>query len=362
MRVLQVCADRGIPPGGTKGASAHLAHVAGALSSRGHEVRTLARALPEPVNTHPVSTDVLEGPLSIKRSIGRLGGADLIYERYSLGHLDAMLTAEAAGIRFALEVNAPLTLEARAHRHRDISPAQLHAERRLFTEAPLVFPVSHVLADHVVSIRGTTEGVTVIANGAHPNDFPIPAHHETAPTLVFLGHPKPWHGGKGLPVLAASLAARFPDLRVIVVGGGAGAREIVECAHAMGVSGRFEITGPVDRSRVAALLCDSSVGVAPYPHSDFFYFSPLKIVEYMMAGLPVVATDVGDVRATLGPGGFVVPPGNPDMFAEACASLLADREERLRVGTAGRDRASLLYTWDAVAAQIETAAGMVTAG
>ncbi|MDH4309982.1 MAG: glycosyltransferase, partial [Acidimicrobiia bacterium] len=65
---------------------------------------------------------------------------------------------------------------------------------------------------------------------------------------------------------------------------------------------------------------------------------------------------------TLGQGGFVVPPGNPDMFAEACASLLADREERLRVGTAGRDRASLLYTWDAVAAQIETAAGMVTAG
>jgi glycosyltransferase involved in cell wall biosynthesis len=361
MRILQVSADKGVPPGGTKGASAHLRHVAGALAGRGHEVRTVARRAAESANPHPVPVDLLVGDADLDRAVEALGGVDLVYERYSLGHVGGIDLARRFGVPFVLEVNAPLVDEASAHRGFEVTPCHRDAEVRLFSEADVAMAVSTPLAAHVASVRGTDRGVIAVPNGADPAGFPRAARHDSGPSIVFLGHPKPWHGGDRLPHITAQLCERFPTLQVVVVGGGPGAAEILDAAADLGVVDRVRVTGPVAHGAIAAHLEGASIGIAPYPPSDFFYFSPLKVVEYMMAGLPVVTTDVGDVADTVRTAGIVVPPGSVDELVEACAYLLERPELRRHMGAVGRSRALTHHTWDAVAERIESAAQLVGA-
>jgi glycosyltransferase involved in cell wall biosynthesis len=79
---------------------------------------------------------------------------------------------------------------------------------------------------------------------------------------------------------------------------------------------------------------------------------PTAILEAMALGIPVVATDVGAVRELVEDGitGFVVPPGAPERIAEAALRLLVDPELRARLGDAGRDRSTVQFPLDRLAA------------
>jgi glycosyltransferase involved in cell wall biosynthesis len=77
---------------------------------------------------------------------------------------------------------------------------------------------------------------------------------------------------------------------------------------------------------------------------------PLSVLEAMAAGLPVVATDVGDVsRLVTPPCGLVVPTKSPHLVAEALRPLLEDVDLRRRMGDAARDRARSVFSSSATA-------------
>jgi glycosyltransferase involved in cell wall biosynthesis len=77
---------------------------------------------------------------------------------------------------------------------------------------------------------------------------------------------------------------------------------------------------------------------------------PLSVLEAMAAGLPVVATDVGDVsRLVTKECGHVVPAKSPELLAEALRPLLEDVETRRRMGHAARERARSTYSGSAMA-------------
>jgi len=67
---------------------------------------------------------------------------------------------------------------------------------------------------------------------------------------------------------------------------------------------------------------------------------PLSVLEAMASGLPVVASDVGDVARVVldGVTGLVVPPQEPHLLASALSSLLGDPVRRQSMGAAGRGR------------------------
>lgn len=66
---------------------------------------------------------------------------------------------------------------------------------------------------------------------------------------------------------------------------------------------------------------------------------PFALLEAMMAGLPCVASDVGDVAAVLGPAGVVVPREDPEALADAMRALAQSPERRLELGRAAHRRA-----------------------
>jgi glycosyltransferase involved in cell wall biosynthesis len=104
---------------------------------------------------------------------------------------------------------------------------------------------------------------------------------------------------------------------------------------------------------VPALLATASIGLAPYAPDAPGYFSPLKLFEYLAAGLAVVAGAIDGVREVVGDGQAVlVPPGDPAALAEAVRDVAADARWRARLGEAGRALVAAEHTWDRRASRI----------
>jgi glycosyltransferase involved in cell wall biosynthesis len=340
LRIVQVCADRGIAPGATKGASQHLRGIAGEFVALGHQVVTVAGRRAEgpfPVPVQPL--DDLDGFVA---------DADVVYERSSLGHTAGLDAARRHGAAFVLEVNAPLVDEAMRHRPDTVDAAHAAAEARLLAEADLVVVVSDALAEWAAARR--TGPVVVVRNGFEPEWFPEAARPAETETLVFLGHPKPWHGADRLLRLLVDLAVHGHHPHLLVIGGGSGADALRNSATRSGVGDRVEITGALAPAAASALVGSGAIGLAPYPPQDDFYFCPLKVLDYLAAGLPVVSTDQGDVPSLVADAGVIVPADDDDALTAAVAGLLDDPDRRARLGAAGRARAHASMTWHHAAA------------
>ena len=200
----------------------------------------------------------------------------------------------------------------------------------------------------------------MLRNGFDPARWPRRAPLDGA-VIAFLGHPKPWHGVDHLAPLLAAARRSGHDARLLVIGGGQGTKAVVSSARDLGVARWVELTGPLTEEGAAARLREAAVAVAPYPPNPFFYFCPLKVVEYMAAGLPVVASAQGDVPVLVGNAGVLVPPGDQRALDDAVDRLLRSPEERTRLGRAARRRALACFTWERVAESIAEAAALAGA-
>jgi glycosyltransferase involved in cell wall biosynthesis len=80
------------------------------------------------------------------------------------------------------------------------------------------------------------------------------------------------------------------------------------------------------------------VGLAPYAPAEHFWFSPLKVLEYMAAGACPVVSDLGDAAKLLGDGrrGLLVPAGDAAALAAAIRDLARDRDRARRLGERAR--------------------------
>lgn len=387
LRIAYLVPDPGIPLGGTKGASVHVAELCRALAGRGAEVTVLAqRVAAAPTAAPPDGVRIVAlDPGPLPRGAGgdaaRAAAAadftrralpvlrrmrpDVVIERLSLHFGAGAALARGVGAARLLEVNAPVVAES--HRHRgllDLGPAG-RAEARAVAGSR-VAAVSQPLADWAMA-RGAAQA-TVIPNGADPVRF-APARSplarrrlaaglglEGAEVVGFVGSLKPWHGVEVLLAAAALLAPARPRLRVLVVGDGPQRASLELLAARPPLQGRVVFSGVVGPRDVPAYLAVQDVATAPYLPAPDFYFSPLKVVEAMAAGRPVVASDHPPVAAMLGPAGVLVRPGDPAALAAAVAGLLDDPARAARLGRAARRRSVAAEGWDGVATRMLAAA------
>lgn len=348
MRVFVVCGDRGIPIDGTKGASIHLRSVVEGLRRCGADVTVFTKRRPKDAG--------LSEPFDCAGDVVAVaeaeGTPDAIYERYSLGCTDGLTAARVIGCTHVLEVNAPLVDEAVAHRPDTVGPDAAQVEARLLRETDAVVTVSATLARWVGTVR-ECDDVNVVPNGVDPMLFPRAFRFDPeSARIVFLGHPKPWHGAQVLPEICAAARRCGIASDLLVVGGGSGADAVVAAAERAGVGDFVRVTGPIPQADVLEALDGAAVALAPYPRIDPFYFCPIKILEYMAAGLPVVTTRQGDIPELLDEAGVAVPPGDPDALTRAVVELLADPERRREMGQRGRERVIGSFTWDHTVARV----------
>jgi glycosyltransferase involved in cell wall biosynthesis len=129
-----------------------------------------------------------------------------------------------------------------------------------------------------------------------------------------------------------------PDVQLWIVGDGDEMANLDRLVHELGLQEHVALLG--QRNDVQDLLFASDI----YVSASSIEGMSVAILEAMSSGLPVIATDVGDARKTLGEGtGCLIPPKQVQPLVDALLDLLADPERRAQMGTAARDRIASVY-------------------
>lgn len=370
MRIAYATVDPGIPVFGTKGASVHIQEVVRELIRRGHDVTVHTTRAGDDIPDDLAGLEVIETRIEVDdpgareraqqevsaRIAARIiaGGADLVYERYSLFSTALAEVAEATGAAGILEVNAPLIEEQRTHRVLVDEEAAAKALARQVAAATATVAVSDPVRDWVRERTGS-ESVHTVPNGVSITRI-VPRPEDIGdPVVTFVGTLKPWHGVADL-LAAAALAKRPWKLRII---GDSPERAALE-EQAAGLGIEVDFRGAVAPADMPGQLAGSAIGVAPYPDlggEQQQYFSPLKVYEYLAAGLPVVASAVGQLPQILGELGTLVPPSDPAALAAAIDTLAADPVLRGKLGWRGRMQAEEKHSWAGAVDRILDLAG-----
>lgn len=404
MRIIYLCADFGIPILGRKGAAVHVRELVAAFVRADHSVIVAApvttkspwedpatlRAPLLQIEPRPESAAVVEELEAFTESLGvsralpgelrrvlydrqlvaelkrrfRTQPPDWVYERASLYSTAGVELADALDVPLLVEVNAPLALEQAAYRGSELAELAEAAERRTLSRADAILAVSTPLRDYAVSHGAESGRVHVVPNGVDARVF-RPGIRDAAlaarfglnggPVLGFVSGLRPWHGLEILPPLLERLVARHPDTCLVVVGDGPLRGKLEHDLRARGVTGNATFTGSLPHEEVAALIRHFDAALAPYPEpiGHAFYFSPLKLFEYMACAVPVVGARIGQIAEVVcdGETGLLYPPGELDALTAACERLLADPSLRERLGRAAAEQVRSRYTWDANAAR-----------
>ncbi len=383
LRIAYVCADPGVPVYGRKGNSVHVQGMLRALLKQGATIELFAASLGGDVpsdlahlRTHAL-TAVSKGDLAqrekelfcanvaLRDALDHAGPFDLVYERYSLWSCAAMEWARGRATASILEVNAPLIEEQATHRGLVDRATAESAARRAFAAASVLCAVSTGVARYLEGFEHALGRIHVVPNGIDPLRFPTEIHPALpAPdlfTVGFLGTLKPWHGLGVLIEAFAAFAAQHPRKRLLIVGDGPERASIIENAARHGVSDALVMAGSVSPEDVPRYLASMDVSTAPYPATGDFYFSPLKIYESMAAGVPVVASRIGQIGELIvhGLNGLLVPPGDAAALAHELTRLARDPDERQALATAARAAVFAHHTWDLVARRLLALAGFV---
>jgi glycosyltransferase involved in cell wall biosynthesis len=158
--------------------------------------------------------------------------------------------------------------------------------------------------------------------------------------------------------ILAKVRESHPSARMLVVGEGFFGEEhrLLHEAAGRGLAGAVVAVGRVAEASLPLYL--SQGDVALYPMRDDLINrakSPVKVLEPMLAGLPVVAHGVGEAAELLRGAGMLVEPGDLDAMAEAASALLADPDRRRKMGEKARERVWSRYNWESLCLAAESA-------
>jgi glycosyltransferase involved in cell wall biosynthesis len=359
---IAVVAPCGYPT--TQGSQVYIRGTSRALQDRGHDVRVVTYHYgQEGVTSHGV-------PL---RRIRGLNGYRKLRAGPSIHKpaLDAQLAAltacvvrrEAIDVIHAHNIEAPfVALLARArcgvpvvqHVHMlaaeelptyGVRPPRVAAwlGRRIDRAVPRLVDSIIVLSARARCAFGSVRPVHVIPPGIDPRDFDGPQGGIPEPVVAYAGNPDAYQEPDILLSAFERLLQQCPDARLRLISGSSMA-DWVARGERLGVpSDRMETVFAPTWEATREALRTASLGVVPRTQCAGF---PIKLLNYMGLGLPVVAS-----RGSAGPlrhetDGLVVPDGDPIGFASAMARLLDDPDERARMGRAAATSVRQDHTWD----------------
>jgi glycosyltransferase involved in cell wall biosynthesis len=247
---------------------------------------------------------------------------------------------DPTGMVAALEAAAQVApTVATLHMRGELAADELARVRAAFGGLRHLVAVSREFAA-LARERLLVDGVTHVLNGAEPVE-PVRPPGGAVPVVAGLGR---LTAQKGFDVLLDAVRLLVDDgvpLRVLLAGEGRERAALEQRAAGLPVA----FPGFAEDPR--AVFAQADVFALPSRVEAL----PLVLVEAVSAGLPAVATDVGDVREALDDVAVVVPPEDPVALAAGLRRLLLDPDERRGRGAAGAARARERLTAARMAAQ-----------
>jgi glycosyltransferase involved in cell wall biosynthesis len=251
--------------------------------------------------------------------------------------------------------------------HHDLAPELYESRfgrRDVFYRALLRLEgLTFRLADVVISTNESYRQIALERGKKHPEDVfvvrnaPDPERfHPVAPDtsikrgreflIAFLGLMGPQDGIDAALRSLALLRRERDDWRAVFMGDGDVLPEMRRLAVQLDIADEVEFTGRLDDARILPILSAADVCISPEPSNPLNDKSTMvKVMEYMAMGLPVVAFDLPETRASAADAALYAPPGDELTFARRIAMLLEDRHLRAALGDRGRERVETDIGW-----------------
>ena len=224
-------------------------------------------------------------------------------------------------------------------------PKSLVLSRMLLRCARRVIAVSAPVADYARGVLPVRAGsVVTVPNGADQDEFAGVAAARRDRAYVFGAGALAWR--KGFDVLLDAFAAADLDLDLVLAGDGPERAALAQRAADRGVARRVHFLGHVDRATVASLLRGACVVAMP----SRFEGHPLIALEAMLAGVPLVASDIPGLPPELrdGASGLLVPAEDVGALAAALRRVGTSTDAAQAMGLAAREAARRFPSWEAV--------------
>jgi glycosyltransferase involved in cell wall biosynthesis len=226
-------------------------------------------------------------------------------------------------------------------------------EDRCLSAADLVVTISHVTAGYLVGRGVSPDRIRVISNGVDVDVFRerIPLPVDGRIRLLYAGTMSSWQGVR-LTIEALALLNRDVPATLALAGPARARqeRELRELCWELGVADAVRFIGPVDQAALAKLHHESDVVLAPLTANDRNLVQgccPLKILEAMASGTPLIASDLPVVRELARPevDALLVRPGSAKAIKDAVLRLVNDPALARRLAKSAREVVVRERTW-----------------
>ena len=285
---------------------------------------------------------------------------DLIVARLDLYLFSAIHTARQFGLPIIIEADSPPVYEATEFQKQywRIASIPKKIEKWVLQQADYIVAQSNALREYFVEKHAIDRHkIAVVTNAADVNKFEGAKKNKELvdrfdlsgkQVLGFIGSMSAWHGIENLLQIMETILIKFPDSKFLLIGSGGGQDDRVQKFVAQhGFERRVLMPGYIAHDEIPAYLALMDVVLAPYPRLPFFYYSPVKIFEYMAAGKPVVTTAIGQIEEIIehNVNGILCRADDFEQINRQIERLLMEPQERARIGENARRTIAERHTW-----------------
>ncbi|MDQ0403503.1 glycosyltransferase family 4 protein [Streptomyces sp. NPDC000349] len=283
----------------------------------------------------------------------RRGEFDVVHDNQTLGYglLGDVGAPLVTTIHHPITVDRQLELDAADGWKRRYSVRRWYAftrmQKRVARRLPSVLTVSGTSRQEIVDHLGVRDDrIHVVHIGADTDLFsPDPSVPRVPGRIVTTSSADvPLKGLVFLVEALAKVRTEHPRAHLVVVGKRPAEGPVAQAIERYGLEGAVEFVKGISDAELVDLVRSAEVACVPSLYEGF----SLPAAEAMATGTALLATTGGAVPEVAGPDGetcLAVPPGDADALAAGLNRLLGDRELRVRLGAAGRERVLRHFTW-----------------
>jgi glycosyltransferase involved in cell wall biosynthesis len=284
-----------------------------------------------------------------------------------LSQQDLKTLAEVArnvSLPLVLRAPAPFAYQADHVLQRHMSRADRQHEHFLYETAVAILVISEGMKALFVAMGVPESKIHVVPNGIDLGAFAANGAEGQAvrqrlglAQRKVVGYVGGFWPGNDLDTLLRAwqhVEQAEPQATLLLVGYGPELHPAQKLSASLGLQ-NCVWTGRVDFSQVPGHLAAMNVGVGPYTAEALAYVSPLKVIEYMAMGLPVVATCGGQIAELIDNGvtGFLYQAGCETQLADQILTLLANPTLANEMGTQARQKIKTWHSWDNAAQKVQ---------
>ncbi len=289
---------------------------------------------------------------------------DVVLVNYAI-HISSIFLGRTRGVPVVLQIHCPYYLHAQYSNERlRFLSFWKWLERRAINLASSVVVVSNTLRDYYVGLGFPQDRFSVVPNGVDLSQFDPTIRADAVRdrfglhgslVIGFVGVLVSWIGIDWFLEVLVHLGSVLNNVKLLIVGQGELEPRLRQIAANPVLKGRVHFAGFVPHAEVPEYLASFDIAVAPYRKVDLFYFSPMKLYEYLAMGKPVIAPRMGQNVELIqhGENGLLYEPDDAEEMLAHLRLLIQDAELRLRLGRAALKRShEMAWTWERNAAAI----------